>query len=305
MFAGLLLSGLMVYATGRWLVPAFDPLDKSILAACNPDNYTPGLDQFMRAWTDYLNFLISTPTISWIVAYGLYRLMPRYKVVVTGLLAVETLVFAVLAAMGKIWPNKTYVGPNVMFVIGILAVFGGAAYLFHRMDRDALRRFSRALMLVFLSGYLTGYFATNKVKSAVARPRPLNDANRPWNEQVRTIPDEVLRGRNSFPSGHTSGTFALITPLFWYTRNRKARTGLLGLGVLQGFSRVYTAAHFPFCCLMAGVMGFLNGTIIFFALGGPSLRSPLPSEPAKAPSTRTPSTRTPSARTPSAEASAI
>jgi len=287
MFAGLLLSGLMVYATGRWLVPFFDPLDKSILAVCNPDNHIPGLDQFMRAWTDYCNFLISTPTLSWIVAYGLCRLMPRYKVVVTGLLIVETLVFAVLAAMGKIWPNKTYVGPNVMLVVGILIVFGGAAYLFHRMDRDALRRFSMVLMLVFLSGYLTGYLSTNKIKNAVARPRPLHDANKPWNEQIRTIPDEVLRGRNSFPSGHTSGTFGLITPLFWYTRNRKARAGLLGLGVLQGFSRVYTAAHFPFCCLMGGILGFLNGTIIFFALGGPYLRAPVPSEPPKALSAKT------------------
>ena len=40
---------------------------------------------------------------------------------------------------------------------------------------------------------------------------------------------------------------------------------------LQGVGRVYTAAHFPFCVFMGGLLGFGMGTLIFFALWGPSL----------------------------------
>jgi membrane-associated phospholipid phosphatase len=43
---------------------------------------------------------------------------------------------------------------------------------------------------------------------------------------------------------------------------------MMGWAGLLGFSRVYTAAHFPFCCIMAGVLGFSVGTLVFFCTGG-------------------------------------
>lgn len=223
----------------------------------------------------YRKPFIAIPLAFTILSYALFRLIGGKKGFFVGLLAAESVVVTALVALGKIWPNKTYVGANVLLVIATIAAFGLMTYLFHTMDEDSMRRFARVFWLVLLSVYLTDFVATDRIKDAVKRPRPLNDANKPWNEQVRIIPDEVLRGANSFPSGHTSGTFSLLTPLFWYTRNRKVRTGLLGWSILQGFSRVYTAAHFPFCCLMGGVLGFSIGTLVFFALGGPSLRKPV------------------------------
>lgn len=286
--AGLALVSLIVYGIGIVLVPVTDPWDKAILAAINPDQHVPVLDQFMRATTDYSNFLIAAPILSWFAAYLLYQLFylllhrrfPGLKVVFAGLLAVEGVVLAVFAAMGKIMPNKTYTLSNVMFVVMLLVVFFLAARFFHAMDRRAINHLTLVFLMVFASGILCGTFATGKIKSAVARPRPLNDAHKPWNEGVRIIPDEVLRGNNSFPSGHTSGTFSLLTPIFWYTRDRRVKGGLAGWAVLQGLTRVYTAAHFPFCCLMGGVLGFATGTLIFFIFNGPKLRHPV--EPAKA-----------------------
>ncbi len=137
-----------------------------------------------------------------------------------------------------------------------------------------MRRFSLLFWLVLLSALSTGVFATDKIKASVARPRPLSGHNEPWNEGLRIVPDEVLRGSNSFPSGHTSGTFSLLTPFFWYVRDRRGRAGILGWGLLQGFSRIYTVAHFPFDVLMGGLLGFGVGTLVFFTLGGPALRGP-------------------------------
>ena len=261
----------VLYLAGIGLVPLTDPWDKAVLAACNPDHYVPVLDEFIRALTDYTNFLIVAPILSWLIARGLFRLFPRFKMLFVGILASETVILAVLAALGKLWPNKTYVGVNIIEVIAILAAFGLVAFLFYKLDGDAMRCLSVACGLALLSGTITDFGITNPIKKAVARPRPLNDANKPWNEQVRVIPDELQRGNNSFPSGHTSGTFALLTPLFWFTRDRRVRAGLLTWATLQGFSRVYTAAHFPFCCLMGGLLGFSMGTLVFFVLGGRSL----------------------------------
>ncbi len=280
--AGYAITAGLVYAAGLWLVPITDPYDKAILAAINPDNYAPGFDQFFRFLTDYTNPLIILPMVSWLIARGLYRLFPNHKGVFTGLLFLETIVLTVLTALGRIWPNTTYMGVNIMADIVVFVVFSMTAVIFHKMENEAMHRLACVFGLMILSGAITDWGATGRIKGAVARPRPFNDANKPWNLQVRPIPDEYLRGANSFPSGHTSGTFALLTPLFWYVRDRRIRAGLLTWATLQGVSRVYTAAHFPFCCLMGGILGFTIGTIVFFALGGPSLRRE--PEPAPEPS---------------------
>lgn len=269
--AGFAVIYAIVHAAGVWLTPYTYSMDKAITAAINPDQYTPGLDQLFRAISDYTNFLIAAPLIAWMIAYGLYRLLPRYKKVFTALLMLTAVTMTLLAALGRMWPNKAYMGANVLLVISVAVAFGTIAWLFHKMDHEAMRRFSRVFWLAFLTVFLSSYYATSRIKKEVARPRPLHGAHSPWNEVLRVIPEEALYGANSYPSGHTSGTFALITPWFWYSRNRKIRAGLFAWATLQGVSRVYTVAHFPFCCLMGGFLSFAIGTLIFFALGGPKL----------------------------------
>lgn len=264
----------IVYAAGIWLTPYTYAADKAITAAFNPDEYIPGLDQFFRAISDYTNFLIAAPLIAWMIAYGLYRLLPRYKKVFTALLILTAVILTLMAILGRLWPNKVYLGANVLLVIATALAFGMIAYLFQKMDDNAMRRFSRVFWLMFMNVLLVNYYATSNIKKDIARPRPLHNANAPWNEVLRVIPEEALYGANSFPSGHTSGTFAVLTPWFWYTRNRKIRAGLFSWATLQGLSRVYTVAHFPFCCLMGGFLGFATGTLVFFALGGPKLWPP-------------------------------
>ncbi len=200
----------------------------------------------------------------------LLGILPARKPVLCRAFAVVSVIL--LAVMYKNWENKTYIGANVLMVLMSVAAFGTFIWMFRTMDDDTMRRFSRVFWLVLLAAVLTDFGITQPIKNAIARPRPFNDANKPWNESVRPIPDEILRGTNSFPSGHTSGAFALLTPLFWFTRDRRVRAGLILWGTLQGVGRVYTAAHFPFCVFMGGLLGFSMGTLVFFTLWGPSLR---------------------------------
>ena len=204
-----------------------------------------------------------------VVGTPLLGLLPRNKNVLS--VAYGIAAVAIFALMYKSWENKSLPGANILLVLMCVAGFGTFLWLFRTMDDDAMRRLSRVFWLVLLSGILVDFGVTQPIKEAIKRPRPFNDANKPWNEHVRPIPEEVLRGANSFPSGHTSGTFALLTPLFWFSRNRKVRAGLMVWATLQGVGRVYTAAHFPFCVLMGGLLGFGLGTLIFFMLWGPRL----------------------------------
>jgi len=288
---GFALITTLVYTAGLTIVPLVHTTDQAILAAINPDTYFPGVDEFFRALTDYTNILLGLSLFSWIIAYGLYLLIDwiaRFfcagadKRIFTGLLIINAIVWTVLCLAGKMFPNKTYMGVNVLLVLTMATALGFTAWKFHSMDAAAMRRFARVFWLILLSVMLTDFIATNHIKETIRRPRPLNDANKPWNESVRVIPDELLRGANSFPSGHTSGTFSLITPLFWYARKRKVRAGLFTWAVLQGMSRIYTAAHFPFCCLMGGLLGFSIGTLVYFVIGGPAIPKEDAAQPAAA-----------------------
>jgi membrane-associated phospholipid phosphatase len=80
--------------------------------------------------------------------------------------------------------------------------------------------------------------------------------------QITLVNDNILRGMNSFPSGHTMSAFALYSVLafhFWQRKNWQI--GLLILSILVGVSRVYLVAHFPEDVLLGSALG------VFIALG--------------------------------------
>jgi len=201
-------------------------------------------------------------------------LAPRWWV--GGLLVLESVLLLAAWASGWLFWNAELVGANWIQLAALLAVLAAMVHAFFHMGADARHRYGKLFLLVLASSLMVSLFATRSIKDSVARPRPLNDAHAPWNETLRPIPGELIRGASSYPSGHTSGTFALIAPLFWWTRSRGLRAGLLGWGVLQGVSRVYTVAHFTVDCIAGGILGFGTGTLVFFLLGGPATRPPEP-----------------------------
>ena len=68
----------------------------------------------------------------------------------------------------------------------------------------------------------------------------------------------------SFPSGHTSSSFASATVLF--AHNKKGGAAALFLAVLIAFSRLYVAVHFPSDVLAAVLIGIICGTIAYFIM---------------------------------------
>ena len=268
LFTGSVFITAMVYGVGKKIVPFLTPYDKVLLLACNPNTYVPVLDELMRALSDYTLFLIIAPLVSWTIAFWLYLVFLRHKnTIVTGLI-VETILIVLFLLKG-FFNNSHYFGVNIILFVSTALVLGTTTFLFYRMDINAMIRFSHVIWIIVLSVFLSDIIAMNWLKSEVARPRPLNNINSPWNKQLRVIPDENLRGKNSYPSGHTTGTVALLTPLFWYASNKKVKTGLLTWAFLVAFSRVYTVAHFPTCCLMGAFLSFSIGTMAYFLFPPP------------------------------------
>lgn len=84
---------------------------------------------------------------------------------------------------------------------------------------------------------------------------------KPWVNRIR--PYDLLQydilippvGDPSFPSGHTSASFAAATAL--YAINRKWGAAAYVLAVLMGFSRLYLGVHFPTDVVAGAVIGVL------------------------------------------------
>jgi len=81
--------------------------------------------------------------------------------------------------------------------------------------------------------------------------------------QLRLLPDEITRSHYSYVSGHSSSFFALITPLMLYSKKKGIKIGLFLWAAYHSFTRVYVAAHFPFCALMGSLTGLIYGVIVY------------------------------------------
>lgn len=281
-FAGFAVVRVVVQVTGHLMLDRVTPMDYRISGWINPDRYVPVLDEWFRAVTDYTNLLIGLGGLSWLAAWGLYALSPRPQRIWATLLGAEGLLFAGLALAGKLYPNSTLRGVNALEVTAFLALFGFLAWHYARCDRTAMQRWGVTAALMALCGISANMFIIEPVKRDVARPRPFNEAHKPWNETLRRIPDEYLQGANSYPSGHTGGTFALITPLFLQIRRRRARAVVAVWAIMQGLSRIYTAAHFFSDVLMGAFLGIAVGALAHFLLGGVAVR-PRDPDPTPAP----------------------
>lgn len=85
---------------------------------------------------------------------------------------------------------------------------------------------------------------TQWVKHAVNAPRPLNYFNKAaW---IHISPEWPVYMDQSFPSGHTTGSFSMFCFLSLLLPVRYRKLGILffALALLTGCSRMYLAAHF-------------------------------------------------------------
>jgi membrane-associated phospholipid phosphatase len=109
------------------------------------------------------------------------------------------------------------------------------------------------LAFALLLGILTLWLAVELIKAIVERSRPFLSL-----EDTRIVGWRE-RGK-SFPSGHTSQAFFMMTLLIQYFQPAALISGvLLGSAVLVGFTRIYVGAHYPRDVVGGAILGSVWG----------------------------------------------
>jgi membrane-associated phospholipid phosphatase len=118
-------------------------------------------------------------------------------------------------------------------------------------------------LLLILSFLLSGLLAQS-IKRLEERPRPGLYFKKP--EVIHRVDDELLKGRNSFPSGHTTTAFATFSLLAFATRNKLVQLFFFAVAVAVGYSRIYLGAHFAEDVLAGASLGFISSYFLCWLL---------------------------------------
>jgi membrane-associated phospholipid phosphatase len=113
-----------------------------------------------------------------------------------------------------------------------------------------------SLTIEILFGTITLWLLVETIKTLTNRTRPFLDL----------VGSRVIgwreRGR-SFPSGHTSQTFFLVTLLCHrFQFNLLAILTLYGVALLVGFTRIYVGAHYPRDVIGGAILGCIWGVLL-------------------------------------------
>lgn len=115
----------------------------------------------------------------------------------------------------------------------------------------------RKLSLVLLIAYLSSGIFAQVFKNLIHAPRPsLYFAMHNYTYYIDTFANS-RSGFTSFPSGHSSSAFALITVLSIYCKRKYMSIFFITTGVLAGYSRVYLAHHFLIDVFAGAIIGIL------------------------------------------------
>ncbi|WP_343209517.1 phosphatase PAP2 family protein [Anaerolentibacter hominis] len=135
---------------------------------------------------------------------------------------------------------------------GILWICLALVFLYTKKYREYGAAMGTSLFFSFLAGNII-------LKNLVARSRPC------W---IDTGIQLLIAnpGDYSFPSGHTSASFAAAMALFLY--DKKLGIPALVLASLIGFSRMYLFVHFPTDVLAGAALGILSALAAVFLIKG-------------------------------------
>lgn len=145
----------------------------------------------------------------------------------------------------------TYLGDGV--TVALIGV--GALFVSRRMGIQILG-----------AGILSGIFAQlfkKKIFGPVMRPSKFFDE---LGIPLNYVEGVKLHGNFSFPSGHTTAAFALVTSLLLLQKSKQWDLVLIVLGVMIGYSRIYLSQHFLADVFAGSILGVLVAFGVYFYL---------------------------------------
>lgn len=255
-----------VYLLIGTLIRIYAPnFDRDLLLLLNPNEYILILDELMVLITDFSLFFGGFAMIWALIAFsiicknsakkeGVYKL----TLLIGAITSIIFLILSITNAWGRVYNTSTFILAPLMM---LLFIFIG--HLIQTRSADELQNYRSVLFVITIAALINVILVDGLIKHTVMRSRPLQDPNSEWNEAIRTVADEIVRSGLSFPSGHSSGLFVLLTPLMYYSDKRHKKILLFVAAAVHAISRVYLAAHFPLDIFFGSLSGFLIASIVY------------------------------------------
>lgn len=144
--------------------------------------------------------------------------------------------------LDAVMPFLSFIGEH-----GLIWIIAFVPMLFFRKTR------SWGIIMILSMG-LAFFIGEIFIKNVVCRVRPCYFADI---EMLVEMPNSY-----SFPSGHSSSSFAAATALF--IMNKKTGVCAYVLAFLIAFSRLYNYVHFPSDVICGIILGILSALLIYF-----------------------------------------
>ncbi len=145
----------------------------------------------------------------------------------------------------------TYLGDGlVMILLGLICIAMG----------------KRKTGLLLILSFLLSGLVVQIVKRTKPEPRPgryfteLRQA-----EKVHKVDDHLLKGNNSFPSGHTTTAFAMFSLLAFENRRIHWQLLFFVIAITVGYSRIYLGQHFFKDVWFGAFLGYATSYFLLWA----------------------------------------
>lgn len=239
-----------------------DEIDRTVLLHLTPTSYIPILDEAMVLVTDFSIFVFVLIFLAWEVMYQIsIHFQKTGRNIQRGLKITGTII-AFITATGYFWAG--YVHSVIFFPLALIILIGFfiSADILTRYDKEKLEQINQIFWITLLAALLSELSAECFIKEAVGRPRPLSDVYAVYNMGIHRVADEIVLQGNSYVAGHSAVFFGMITPMMCLTSKKTVKAGLFLWASLHAFSRIYLAAHFPYCDIMGSALGFCMAILV-------------------------------------------
>lgn len=150
------------------------------------------------------------------------------------------------------WISENLVSETLTSIMRFITTLGNDGFIWIALGllcllRPSTRKQGFSILVALLFSLL---FNNLILKSLFSRPRP-------FLQYADLIPLIEAPSGYSFPSGHSSSSFAAA--FAWFMHNKKSGIAMLVLAALIAFSRLYVCVHFPTDVLCGSLLGALLG----------------------------------------------